>query len=80
MLFRSRELSKGLVASVPFSGRPVRSPFLARQEAQSSSTLIQPERKEKERKKSLTQTTYISDEAGMVTPPFSKLLSAFYSF
>lgn len=64
MPFRSRELSKGLVASVPFSGKPARSPFLARQEAQSSSTLTEPERKGKERKKSLTQTTHILDEAG----------------
>lgn len=58
MLFSSAELSKGLIASVPFSGKPARRPSVPRREAQSSLTLIEPERKEKERKKSLTHTTH----------------------
>ena len=46
-MFSSGELSKGLIASVPFSGKPARRTLLPRQEAQNSLILIEPERKEK---------------------------------
>jgi hypothetical protein len=47
MLFSSGELSKRLIDSVPFSGKPASSPLLARQEAQSLLTLTEPGRKRK---------------------------------
>ena len=73
MLFSSGELSKGLIASVPFSGKPARSPLLPRQEARSLLTLIEPERKEKERKKSHKQHKHTHQmKLEMATPSFFK--------
>jgi hypothetical protein len=79
MLFSSGELSKGLIVSVPCSGKPARSPLLARQEAQSLLSFTEPERREKERRHLHKQHTH-QMKLEMATPPFFKLLSAFYSF